>query len=233
MTETRRERVPGEGLIPSRGPHHVMGNEGPRVGVLALQGDVLEHLSMLASVGARAVTVKRSEQLEDLDGLLIPGGESTTIGKLAVLYGLMEPLRKRIAEGLPVFGTCAGAILLSRQALSAEGEPSEQPLLEAMDTVVRRNAFGRQVQSFEADLDVAGVAGGPMHAVFIRAPWFEELGPEVEALATVPVPPGTTGADVRVVVARQGALLASAFHPELAGDGRLHRLFVEIVDKES
>ena len=198
------------------------------MGVLALQGDVLEHLSMLASVGARAVPVKRSEQLDDVDGLLIPGGESTTIGKLAVLYGLLEPLRKRIAEGLPVLGTCAGAILLSRRALSAEGEPSEQPLLEAMDTVVRRNAFGRQVQSFEADLDIHGVGGGPMHAVFIRAPWFEELGPDVEPLAAV-----GTAAGAKVVVARQGTLLASAFHPELTGDSRLHRLFVRIVDKES
>lgn len=227
MTGTRRERVPGEGLIPSRGPRHVVRESGPLVGVLALQGDVLEHLSMLASAGARAVPVKRSEQLDDLDGLLIPGGESTTIGKLAVLYGLLEPLRKRIAEGLPVLGTCAGAILLSRQALTADGEPADQPLLGAMDTVVRRNAFGRQVQSFEADLDVDGVDGGPMHAVFIRAPWFEELGEGVRALASVATPAGA-----KVVVARQGALLASAFHPELTGDGRLHRLFVEIVHKE-
>ena len=203
------------------------------MGVLALQGDVLEHLSMLASVGARAVPVKRSEQLDDLDGLLIPGGESTTIGKLAVLYGLLEPLRKRIAEGLPVLGTCAGAILLSRRALSAEGEPSEQPLLEAMDTVVRRNAFGRQVRSFEADVDIDGVDGGPMHAVFIRAPWFEELGEGVEPLATVSIPGQDAQPNVRVVVARQGTLLASAFHPELTGDSRLHRLFVRIVDKES
>ncbi|HWH32985.1 MAG TPA: pyridoxal 5'-phosphate synthase glutaminase subunit PdxT [Egibacteraceae bacterium] len=197
------------------------------MGVLALQGDVLEHLSMLASAGARAVPVKRSEQLDDLDGLLIPGGESTTIGKLAVLYGLLEPMRKRIADGLPVFGTCAGAILLSRRALSAAGEPSEQPLLEAMDTQVRRNAFGRQVRSFEADLDIDGVDGGPMHAVFIRAPWFEECGRDVEILAAAATPAGA-----KVVVARQGALLASAFHPELAGDDRLHRLFVQMVRKE-
>ena len=121
----------------------------------------------------------------------------------------------------------------SRRALSADGEPSEQPLLEAMDTVVRRNAFGRQVQSFEADLDIAGVDGGPMHAVFIRAPWFEELGDGVEPLAAVAIPGQDAQPNVRVVVARQGALLASAFHPELAGDSRLHRLFVEMVHKES
>lgn len=239
MTDTSRERVPGEGLVPLRGPHYSPAADGPLVGVLALQGDVLEHLSMLGEAGARAVPVKRPEQLDDVDGLLIPGGESTTIGKLAAMYGLIDPLRERIEAGLPVFGTCAGAILLARTALSADGAPSEQPLLGCMDTVVRRNAFGRQVASFEADIDVAGVAGGPMHAVFIRAPWFESLGPDVQALATVGVPaghetaPGGAGASARVVVARQGSRLASAFHPELAGDNRLHRLFVEIVLKES
>lgn len=209
------------------------------VGVLALQGDVLEHLSMLAEAGARAVPVKRSEQLYELDGLLIPGGESTTIGKLMVMYGLLDPLRERIEDGLPVMGTCAGAILLARGALTADGRPSGQPLLGCMDTVVRRNAFGRQVASFEASVDVAGVDGGPMHAVFIRAPWFEELGPDVQPLATVHAPrehestSGGAGADARVVVARQGSRLAAAFHPELAGDSRLHRLFVEIIHKES
>jgi len=228
MTDTSRERVPGEGLVPLRGPHYSPLADGPLVGVLALQGDVLEHLSMLAEAGARAVPVKRSEQLDELDGLLIPGGESTTIGKLAAMHGLLDPMRERIEGGLPVFGTCAGAILLAQQALAADGAPSEQPLLACMDTVVRRNAFGRQVASFEADVEVAGVAGGPMHAVFIRAPWFEHLGADVQPLAAVDTPLGA-----KVVVARQGSRLASAFHPELAGDSRLHRLFVEIIHKES
>lgn len=217
-------RIPGEGLLADRGVHHVAGTGGPRIGVLALQGDVLEHLRMLTGAGAQAGPVRRPEELDDLDGILIPGGESTTIGKLAGLYGLLEPLRKHLADGLPAFGTCAGAILLSSGALFADGRPADQPLLGAMDTVVRRNAFGRQVASFEADLDVSGIDGGPMHAVFIRAPWFERTGPDVEVLAEVETPQGT-----KAVVVRQGAVLASAFHPELAGDGRLHRLFVEAV----
>ena len=218
------ERVPGEGLVADRGIHFIPGRDGPLVGVLALQGDVLENLRMLAAAGARAVAVKRPEQLDDLDGILIPGGESTTIGKLAVLYGLFEPLSKRLAEGMPAFGTCAGAILLGREALLADGTPADQPLLGAMDTVVRRNAFGRQVASFEADLGVEGVEGGPLHAVFIRAPWIEEHGPDVEVLAEVETPLGA-----KVVVARQGVVLASAFHPELTDDGRLHELFVDLV----
>lgn len=213
-----------------RGLHHRPGPAGPRVGVLALQGDILEHLRMLTAAGARAEPVNRADALDGLDGIVIPGGESTTIGKLAVRYGLLEPLRERIAGGLPVFGTCAGAILLARRALRHDGVPSEQPLLGVMDTVVRRNAFGRQVASFEADLDVAGVAGGPLHAVFIRAPWIEEAGPGVEVLATVPA--GPAGTDARVVVARQGHILASAFHPELTGDGRLHAAFVQLVSTQ-
>ena len=196
----------------------------PRVGVLALQGDVREHVSVLRRLGAEVVEVKRPEQLDELDGIVLPGGESTTIGKLAELYGLLDPLRKRLAEGLPAYGTCAGAILLGRAALHADGRAADQPLLGAMDTVVRRNAFGRQVDSFEADLDVRGVAGGPVHAVFIRAPWFEEVGPDVEVLAEVATPRGAT-----IVVARQGRILASAFHPELVGDDRLHGLFLEMV----
>jgi pyridoxal 5'-phosphate synthase pdxT subunit len=217
-----QRRVPGEGLLADRGVHAPVGDGvGPVVGVLALQGDVLEHLRMLAAAGARPREVKRPADLDDLDGLLIPGGESTTIGKLAELYGLLDPLRERLAAGLPAFGTCAGAILLGRSTTRHDGRPSDQPLLGAMDIVTRRNAFGRQVASFEADLDVAGVGGGPMHAVFIRAPWIEEHGPEVEILATAETPLGD-----RVVVARQGRLLASAFHPELTDDGRLHELFV-------
>ncbi|MDQ3972784.1 MAG: pyridoxal 5'-phosphate synthase glutaminase subunit PdxT [Actinomycetota bacterium] len=181
---------------------------------------------MLHAAGARAVAVSRPAELDALDGVLIPGGESTTIGKLAEMYGLLEPLRKRIGQGLPAFGTCAGAILLGQQALLHDGTPSSQPLLECMDTVVRRNAFGRQVESFEADLEVTGVPGGPVHAVFIRAPWIEQAGAGVQALASVATPLGD-----KLVVARQGDVLASAFHPELADDDRLHRLFVDIVQR--
>ncbi|MDP8969210.1 MAG: pyridoxal 5'-phosphate synthase glutaminase subunit PdxT [Actinomycetota bacterium] len=181
---------------------------------------------MLRRVGARAIPVKRPDDLDGLDGVLIPGGESTTIGKLAEMYGLLEPLGKRIADGLPAFGTCAGAILLGHEALHHDGVPSPQPLLGCMDVVLRRNAFGRQVDSFEADLDVAGISGGPLHAVFIRAPWIERSGPGVQALASVATPLGD-----KVVVARQGDLLVSAFHPELTDDDRLHRLFVEIVNR--
>lgn len=200
----------------------------PRVGVLALQGDVLEHLRMLAAVGAHPVPVKRREELGGLDGLVVPGGESTTIGKLAVMYGLLEPMRAAAAAGMPVFGTCAGAILLGRAALHPDGRPSPQPLLCLMDTVVRRNAFGRQVESFEGTVPVEGVPGGPVRAAFIRAPWIESAGPEVEVLARVETPLGA-----KVVVARQGRVLASAFHPELTGDTRLHRAFVELVKGRS
>lgn len=222
MSRLPVERVPGEGLVRGRGPHHQPGADGPRVGVLALQGDVLEHLRILGDSGASGVAVKGPDDLEGLDGIVVPGGESTAIGKLAVMYGLLEPLRERLRDGLPAFGTCAGAILLSRQALLHDGRASDQPLLEVLDAVVRRNAFGRQVASFEADLEVTGVEGGPVHAVFIRAPWFEKVGPDVEVLATVETPLGP-----KVVVVRQGRLLASAFHPELSDDGRLHRLFVD------
>lgn len=222
MSRTPAERVPGEGLVPGRGPHHRGRAGGPRVGVLALQGDVFEHLRILGDNGATGVAVKAPGDLEGLDGIVLPGGESTAIGKLAVMSGLLEPLRERLRGGLPAFGTCAGAILLSQQALLHDGRTSSQPLLEVLDAVVRRNAFGRQVASFEADLEVAGVAGGPVHAVFIRAPWFEKVGPDVEVLATVETPLGA-----KVVVVRQGHLLASVFHPELSDDGRLHRLFVD------
>lgn len=216
------DRVPGEGLLPGHAPHLAPPANGPRVGVLALQGDVLEHLRMLARCGASGVLLRRPGDLDGLDGLVLPGGESTTIGKLATMYGLMDRLRERVAAGLPVYGTCAGAILLGRGTRLHDGRVSEQPLIGAMDVVTRRNAFGRQVASFEADLEVTDVAGGPLHAVFIRAPWFEDLGSDVEVLATVSTPLGD-----KVVVVRQGRMLASAFHPEVAGDDRLHRLFVD------
>ncbi|MGH8899779.1 MAG: pyridoxal 5'-phosphate synthase glutaminase subunit PdxT [Egibacteraceae bacterium] len=185
---------------------------------------------MLGACGARARPVKRPEELSGLDGIVVPGGESTTIGRLLQRYRLLEPLRALLRAGLPAFGTCAGAILLGRSALTADGEPSDQPLLGVMDTVARRNAFGRQVDSFEADLDVSGLDGGPVHAVFIRAPWIEEVSPDVEVLAAVnPVDRDGNPVGARVVLARQGRILVSAFHPELTGDSRLHRLFVEIV----
>lgn len=232
-------RVPGEALAdpagvradpvdapwgPSRGAGSGHGRARPTVGVLALQGDVLEHLRLLEAAGAHAVPVRRAEELDVVHGLLLPGGESTTIGRLLDLFALAEPLRARLAAGLPAFGTCAGAILLGRATTLDDGAPSDQPLLGALDVVTRRNAFGRQVASFEADLAVDEVPGGPLHAVFIRAPWFEALGASVRALATV-----TTAAGDRAVVVRQGGLLASAFHPELTGDARLHERFVSLV----
>jgi len=197
----------------------------PTIGVFALQGDVREHVSVLTSLGALAVRVRRPEELDDLDGLVLPGGESTTMAKLAVTFDLFEPLRKRLAEGLPSFGSCAGMILLADRI---EDGIAAQPTFGGLDVVVRRNAFGRQVDSFEADVEVAGVAGGPVHAVFIRAPWVESTGPGVEVLARVEGGP----ADGRVVAVRGGAhdhLLATSFHPELTGDPRVHELFLKIV----
>ncbi len=194
----------------------------PVVGVLALQGDVPEHLRMLAEAGARPLAVRRAEELEALDGLVIPGGESTTIWKLAGIFELAEPIRKRIGGGLPVYGSCAGMIMLADRLLDGIGG---QETFGGIDMTVRRNAFGRQVDSFESDIEVrglAGAAGHPLRAVFIRAPWVEETGSEVEVLATVP----GTG---RIVAVRQGPLLATSFHPELTGDVRVHRLFVDMV----
>ena len=196
------------------------------VGVLALQGDVAEHLALLSAIGVTARPVRRPGDLEDVDALVLPGGESTTIGKLCELQGLLEPLRSLVGGGLPTLGTCAGAILLGREALRADGRSSPQPLLGVLDTVARRNAFGRQVASFETLLDVEGVDGAPMRATFIRAPWFEEVGDGVQVLARV-----ETGRGVRPVVVGQGNILACAFHPELDGDDRLHRRLVTLVDQ--
>ncbi len=187
----------------------------PRIGVLALQGDVREHLTMLTAAGADAVDVRRAAEIASVDGLVIPGGESTTIEKLLRSWDLFEPLRDRIADGLPVLGTCAGMVLLAdRIANPAAGQTG----LGGLDITVRRNAFGRQVDSFEDDLDITGL-DAPVHAVFIRAPWVEQLGPRVRVLART--------RDGHPVVVEQGALLAVAFHPEISGDGRLHRLFVD------
>jgi 5'-phosphate synthase pdxT subunit len=187
----------------------------PAVGVLALQGDVAEHAAALRRAGACPVEVRLPAQLDAVDGLIIPGGESTAIGKLMAEWGLLAPLRARIAAGLPVWGTCAGAILLARTVLDAL---PGQPLLAVMDVAVRRNAFGRQLQSFTTTLDVPAVGGPPFPAVFIRAPRIEGVAGDAEVLARL--------ADGTIVAARQGALLATAFHPELTGDPRFHQLFV-------
>ncbi|WP_158889785.1 pyridoxal 5'-phosphate synthase glutaminase subunit PdxT [Amycolatopsis anabasis] len=197
----------------------------PVVGVLALQGDVREHAAMLERAGARAVPVRRPGELSEVDGLVLPGGESTTMSRLLESFELLEPLRERIAAGMPAFGSCAGMILLAKQAL--DGRPDQQQL-GGLDVVVRRNAFGRQVDSFEEDLDFTGLEGGPLHAVFIRAPWVEKVGDEVEVLARVPETPAAGAAAARIVAVRQGPVLATAFHPELTGDERVHRLFVDL-----
>lgn len=185
-----------------------------RVGVLALQGDFREHLRLFDSLGVEAAPVKTPDQLSDVDALVVPGGESTTIGKMATRFGLIEPLRESIHLGLPTYGTCAGLILLAGAV--TEGD---QPLIGALDVVVRRNAFGRQNESFEADVDIDGL-DEPFHAVFIRAPWVEKVGSEVEVLAEVGEHP---------VMVRQGTILATSFHPELTGDARIHRMLLEMV----
>jgi len=206
---------------------------GPLIGVLALQGDVREHLAALGESGARATTVRRAAELSEVDGLVLPGGESTTMSRLLDIFGLLEPLRERIQAGMPAYGSCAGMILLASKVLDGR---EDQHQLGGLDMIVRRNAFGRQVDSFEEDLDFAGVTDGPVHAVFIRAPWVESASPEVEVLARVgddPQVPGGEAAAGRIVAVRQGPVLATAFHPELTGDTRVHRLFVEMVEGKS
>ena len=195
---------------------------GPVVGVLALQGDVPEHLRALQDVGARAVSVRRPEELHQLDGLVIPGGESTTLWRLSVAFDMLEPLRKLIASGLPAFGSCAGMIMLADRL--ADGVTG-QLTFGGIDMTVRRNAFGRQVDSFESDITLSGLGiddTGPLRAVFIRAPWVEQNGENVAVL-------GTEERTGRIVAVRQGQLLATAFHPELTPDRRIHELFVDIV----
>jgi 5'-phosphate synthase pdxT subunit len=193
-----------------------------RIGVLALQGDVREHVRSLTAVGARPSEVRRPSDLDDVDGLVLPGGESTTISRLLEVFELLEPLREHLAEGLPVYGSCAGMVLLADEVL--DGRPDQQGV-GGLDVVVRRNAFGRQVDSFETDLPFTGV--GDMHAVFIRAPWVERAGERVEVLARVP--DGSGAAAGKVVAVRQGRVLATSFHPELTGDDRVHGLFVDMV----
>lgn len=199
---------------------------GPVVGVLALQGDVREHQRALAECGLRSLLVRRPEELATVHALILPGGESTTMSRLLVAFGLLAPLRARLRDGMPAYGSCAGMILLSKQIL--EGRPDQQQL-DALDTVVRRNAFGRQVASFESDLDFAGIGADPVRAVFIRAPWVEQAGPQVEVLARVPDVPSAGAAAGRIVAVRQGSVLATAFHPELTGDRRVHQLFCRLV----
>ncbi len=193
------------------------------IGVLALQGDVAEHVRAIAAAGGTPVQVRRPAELDAVDGLIIPGGESTTIWKLLSIFGLSESLRGRIAGGMPVFGSCAGMILLARDLTD---RASQQDTLGAIDMTVRRNAFGRQVDSFESDIVLDGVAGPPFRAVFIRAPWVERTGADVEILATEP----TTG---RIVAVRQGRALATAFHPELTQDNRVHKIFIDMVRERS
>jgi len=196
----------------------------PVIGVLALQGDVREHVAMLEHAGARARPVRRAAELAAVDGLVLPGGESTTMSRLLETFELLEPVRERIAAGMPAYGSCAGMILLARQVL--DGRP-DQRQLDGLDVLVRRNAFGRQVDSFEADLEFTGI--GPLNAVFIRAPWVEKTGDGVEILARVPELPQAGAAAARIVAVRQGPVLATAFHPELTGDERVHRLFAGMV----
>jgi 5'-phosphate synthase pdxT subunit len=196
----------------------VVGDEAMKIGVLALQGAFEEHCNILDRLGIEAIEVRLPKDLEGLDGLIIPGGESTSIGKLADWYGLLEPLRTFCAS-TPVWGTCAGLVFMAKDV------GMEQPLLGVMDVIVERNAFGRQVDSFEEDLEIQGIEDGPFHGVFIRAPVISKVGPEVDVLCSLK--------DGRIVAVRQGRLMATSFHPELTKDDRLHRYFVKLVEELS
>lgn len=188
------------------------------VGILALQGAFREHEATLKQIGVPVQQVRLPKHLEQVERLIIPGGESTTIGKLLVLYELLEPIRERAKQGMPLWGTCAGAILMAKRI--AEGRPEGQPSLELMDITARRNAFGRQLDSFETDLTIPQLGEEPLRAVFIRAPLIESPGSNVDILATLD--------DGRIVAAQQGRMLATAFHPELTNDDRFHRYFLEL-----
>lgn len=195
-----------------------------KVGVLALQGDVEPHAQVLSDLGADPVEVRAAHELVAVDALVVPGGESTTMSLLLGSSGLADPMSERLSAGMPAFGTCAGLILL---AAEVRGGRSDQRSYGVLDVAVRRNAFGRQLESFECDLDVAGVAGGPVRGVFIRAPVVEHAGPKAEVLAALPSGAPVAGA----VVCRQGAVLGAAFHPELSGDVRLHQLFLSMIEE--
>ncbi|MGW0665060.1 pyridoxal 5'-phosphate synthase glutaminase subunit PdxT [Streptodolium elevatio] len=194
----------------------------PTIGVLAIQGDVREHAVALAESGALARPVRKAEEIAEVDALVIPGGESTTMSKLAVSFGLLAPLRERVKAGMPVYGSCAGMIMLADKILDGR---EDQETVGGIDMTVRRNAFGRQNQSFEADVAFAHASGAPVHGVFIRAPWVESVGAGVEVLATLTAEPHAG----RIVAVRQGNLVATSFHPELTGDRRVHAYFVDLV----
>jgi pyridoxal 5'-phosphate synthase pdxT subunit len=193
----------------------------PTIGVFALQGDVREHLRVLGDLGVNPIRVRRTAELDACHGLVIPGGESTTMDKLARTFDLFDPIRQRIKDGMPAFGTCAGMIMLADRI---EDGAHDQETLGGLDVTVRRNAFGRQVDSFEEDLAFAGLAES-VHAVFIRAPWVESAGESVEVLARVEHGPAAG----KIVAVRQGSLMATSFHPEVGGDSRVHRMFVDLV----
>ena len=195
----------------------------PIVGVLALQGDVREHLRALTACGADVRPVRRPTDLQSLDGIVLPGGESTTIDKLSRIFGLREPLITALQGGLPAYGSCAGMILLARNVLDGT---KDQQTFGVLDITVRRNAFGRQVESFETDVDLDGIPGGPMHAVFIRAPWVESIDNGVQILGAV-VPPGLN--ESKIIAVRHRNVLATSFHPEVTDDLRIHRYFVNLV----
>lgn len=195
---------------------------GPLIGVLALQGDVREHALALAALGVRTIEVRNREHLAQVDGLVLPGGESTAMSRLLGIFKMVEPMRDAVAAGLPMYGSCAGMILLAREVLDTRADAVN---FSAIDITVRRNAFGRQIDSFEADLACTGVDGGPFPAVFIRAPWVERFGPDVEVLASVAIE-----GERRAVAVRQGNALATSFHPEMGEDRRFHQLFVDMVN---
>ena len=201
---------------PATAPVGATASPRPRIGILALQGDVREHANALRDVGAEPVEVRLPRDLVGLDGLILPGGESTTMRKLMDLYGLREPIVALARGGAPVYGTCAGMILLADRI--ADGD---EPVLKLLDITVQRNAYGRQLDSFEADLSIPSLGDEPLHGVFIRAPVVSEVGPDVEVLAR--------DADGRPIAVRQGRVMATAFHPELTGDRRLHRLLLELI----
>lgn len=199
-----------------------MSAHAPTVGVLALQGDVAEHVRHLESVGARAVAVRRRSELDGVDGLILPGGESTAMSRLLDVYDMYEPVAERITDGMPVYGSCAGMILLASVVLDTRADAT---WFSAIDMTVRRNAFGRQVDSFEADLVVDALGADPVRTVFIRAPWVESVGPDVEVLAQVRASDGRD----HVVAVRQGNALATSFHPEVTDDVRVHGYFLDMV----